>query len=95
MSRELLDAPALEAALTELPQWRSNQEKLERTFVFESFVEAFSWMGRGAEEAERLDHHPQWSNVYNRVSVSLWTHDRGGITDLDVRLARFMDDAAS
>jgi 4a-hydroxytetrahydrobiopterin dehydratase len=58
-------------------------------------VEAFAWMGRVAEEAERLGHHPDWSNVYNRVLVSLWTHDRGGVTELDLALAHFMEDEAS
>lgn len=67
------------------------RDALERTFRFKDFVEAFGWMTRAALLAERMDHHPEWSNVWNRVSVTLTTHDAGGLTDLDIRLAQAMD----
>lgn len=71
-----------------LPDWRLEQGKLHRTFVFADFTQAFAFMTEVAREAELLDHHPEWSNVYNRVSVALVTHDAKGITELDFELAR-------
>lgn len=64
---------------------------IEKGFKFKSFVEAFGWMTEAAFAAEAMDHHPEWSNVYNRVSVRLTTHDTGGLTLKDVELARKMD----
>lgn len=84
------------AALAELPAWRPvpGRDAIARAFVFADFNAAFGFMARCALAAERLDHHPEWSNVYNRVEVVLTTHSAGGVTALDVALARFMDDAA-
>ena len=65
-----------------------------KSFRFADFSGAWGWMSRGALLAEKLDHHPEWSNVYNRVEVLLATHDSGGVTELDVEMARFMDAAA-
>ena len=93
MNRDLLDDERLSEALSGLSGWEARDAKLHKTFAFADFVAAFSWMTRVADEAERLCHHPDWSNVYNRVEVSLWTHDRGGITALDLALARFMNEA--
>ena len=62
-----------------------------KTFKFGSFIEAWGWMSRMALYAEKLNHHPEWSNVYNRVEVTLTTHDAGGLSALDVELARKMD----
>ena len=87
MSRTPLDAPALEAALSDLPGWQLSDGKLHREFRFPDFVTAFGFMARVALLAERRDHHPEWSNVYGRVVVDLVTHDAGGITELDVELA--------
>jgi 4a-hydroxytetrahydrobiopterin dehydratase len=86
-----------QAALASLPGWRAGEGRdcLTRTFRFADFNAAFAFMTRVALMAEKLDHHPEWSNVYNRVEVTLTTHDAGGVTELDVRLARFMDEAAS
>lgn len=84
------------AALERLPGWSAVQgrDAISRRYVFADFNAAFGFMARAALEAERLDHHPEWSNVYNRVEVVLTTHSAGGVTALDEALARFMDAAA-
>jgi 4a-hydroxytetrahydrobiopterin dehydratase len=84
------------AALERLPGWSavSGRDAIAKTFRFKDFNAAFGWMTRMALAAEKLDHHPEWSNVYNRVEVVLTTHDAGGVTDLDVILAQAMDAAA-
>lgn len=73
--------------LESLPGWSLRDQKLHRDFKFVDFVEAFGFMAKAAIIAERMNHHPEWSNVYNRVSVDLTTHDAGGVTENDVRLA--------
>ena len=86
-----------DAALARSPGWKLADEKREaihRTFRFADFNTAFGFMTRVAIRAEQLDHHPEWFNVYNRVEVTLTTHDADGVTDLDVTLASFMDEAA-
>ena len=85
------------AALGALPSWTAadDRDALTKTFRFKDFNAAFGWMTRVALAAEKLDHHPEWFNVYNRVEVTLTTHDAGGVTDLDVTLARLMDSAAT
>jgi 4a-hydroxytetrahydrobiopterin dehydratase len=70
------------------------RDAIQKAFKFKNFVEAFGFMTRAALWAERLDHHPEWSNVWNRVEVVLTTHDADGITELDVKLARKMDQLA-
>ena len=85
------------AALAEVPGWTlldGARDAIHRTFKFADFNTAFGFMTRVALMADKLDHHPEWSNVYNRVEVTLTTHDAGGVTELDVKLARFMDAAA-
>ncbi len=87
-----------EAALKDLPKWAKaagNRDAIARTFRFSDFTAAFAWMTRMALMAEKLDHHPEWFNVYNRVDVTLTTHDADGVTELDVRLAKMMDSAAA
>src|SRR5512139_564424 len=76
--------------LASLEGWGREGERLRRTFRFPGFVEAFGWMASVALVAEKLDHHPDWKNVYNRVDVELWTHDAGGLTELDFELAAAM-----
>jgi 4a-hydroxytetrahydrobiopterin dehydratase len=86
------------AALEDLPQWSAaegGRDAIRRSFKFADFNAAFGFMARAALTAEKLDHHPEWFNVYNRVDVTLATHDAGGVTRLDVELARFMDEAAA
>ena len=84
------------AALKSLPDWQAvdGRDAIQRSYRFHDFNAAFGFMSRVALAAEKLDHHPEWSNVYNRVEVTLATHDPDGVTELDVKLARFMDDAA-
>lgn len=82
-----------EAALARLDGWRAVQgrDAIEKEFRFKDFNAAFGFMSRVALQAEKLDHHPEWSNVYNRVHIVLATHDSGGVTDKDVALAHFID----
>ena len=84
------------AALAQLPGWKAaaDRDAVVKSFKFADFNAAFGFMTRVALAAEKLDHHPEWFNVYNRVEVLLATHDAGGVTDLDVRLAKIMDAAA-
>jgi 4a-hydroxytetrahydrobiopterin dehydratase len=86
----------LATALESLPAWSAARDgaAVTRTFTFADFNAAFGFMTRAALAAEKLDHHPEWFNVYNRVEVTLTTHDAGGVTELDVTLARIMDAAA-
>lgn len=87
-------APAARAAaLKELPGWRAveGRDAIARKFEFKDFNEAFGFMTRVALLAEKMDHHPEWSNIYRTVEVTLATHDAGGVTDNDVRMAKAMD----
>jgi 4a-hydroxytetrahydrobiopterin dehydratase len=88
-----LDGEDRMRALASLAGWNQvdGRDAIARSFVFRNFNEAFGFMTRVALEAEKMDHHPEWSNVYKTVDVVLTTHDAGGLTELDVRLARFMD----
>ena len=80
-------------ALAALAGWREvdGRDAITKTFRFADFNAAFAFMTRAALVAEKMDHHPEWFNVYNRVEVTLSTHDAGGFTELDVKLATFMD----
>jgi len=95
MSAEKLAGTARADALSELAErgWSHDAERdaISKPFKFRTFVEAFGFMTRAALWAEKLNHHPEWSNVYNRVEVTLTTHDAGGLTELDVKLANRMD----
>ena len=77
--------------LEEISGWTVENEKLHKEFQFDSFVEAFGFMARVALSAESMNHHPEWFNVYNRVTVDLATHDAGGISALDFELAKKID----
>ncbi len=82
-----------EDALKTLPHWTSEKSRdaISRTFVFRDFNAAFGFMARVALLAEKMDHHPEWSNVYKTVNVTLSTHDAGGVTEKDIALAKAMD----
>ncbi|PHY07498.1 MAG: 4a-hydroxytetrahydrobiopterin dehydratase [Alcaligenaceae bacterium] len=89
-----IESSRLASLLTELPQWRYQPERggsMTRDWVFVDFNEAFAFMTRVALLAERYDHHPEWSNVYNRVSITLTTHDAGGLSSRDLDLAQRID----
>jgi 4a-hydroxytetrahydrobiopterin dehydratase len=91
MSRpSLLDPAEINERLVDLPGWSYSEGVLRRDFAFADFSEAFGFMTRVALAAEKLDHHPDWSNAWNRVSVALSTHDAGGVTELDLALAGLM-----
>lgn len=85
------------AALAGLPEWKPVQQRdaISRSFRFSDFNAAFGFMSRVALMAEKLDHHPEWFNVYNRVEITLSTHDAGGLTSKDIELAKFIDRIAS
>src|SRR4030081_1573476 len=91
-----LSADARKAALAKLPGWSAakGRDAITKTFVFADFNAAFGFMTRAALVAEKLDHHPEWFNVYKTVEVTLSTHDAGGLTELDVTLAEAMDKMA-
>lgn len=90
----VLDAVALERALADVPEWSMRDAKLCREFRYADFVSAFGFMSKVALLAERLDHHPEWFNVYGTVRIELTTHDCGGVSDRDVELAKFIDKIA-
>lgn len=77
----------ISAFLSSHPDWKLKDGKLFREFVFKDFAQAFAFMQRVAVLAEAMDHHPEWSNVYNKVAIALTTHDVSGITALDLELA--------
>lgn len=89
-----LTADEIAALPRDLPHWQSDGTALSRDFVFDNFNLAFSFMSDVAAEADRMDHHPEWSNVYDKVSIRLTTHDAHGLTQRDLALARFIDGAA-
>jgi 4a-hydroxytetrahydrobiopterin dehydratase len=68
-----------------------DRDAIRKTFKFKNFIEAFGWMSRGALIAEKMGHHPDWTNVYNRVVIELTTHEKGGLTSADVKLAERFD----
>ena len=92
-----LSPDARKAALTRLKGWSevAGGDAITRTFTFRDFNEAFGFMTRAALVAEKMDHHPEWSNVYKTVVVTLSTHDAGGLTERDIRLAEAMDALAA
>lgn len=84
------------AAVAQLSGWAAGdgRDAIEKSFEFRDFSEAWAFMSRVALKAEALDHHPEWFNVYNRVEVTLSTHSAGGVTELDVQLAKYIDGVA-
>lgn len=88
-----LDAATLKHALKDLPQWQEAKggAAIARKFQFKDFNEAFGFMTRVALVAEKMDHHPEWLNVYNKLDVTLSTHDANGVTQNDIDLAKIME----
>ncbi|MCP5220543.1 MAG: 4a-hydroxytetrahydrobiopterin dehydratase [Zoogloeaceae bacterium] len=97
MSTKRLTENVLVQNLAGLDGWQLNTDKtaISRSFRFRDFNAAFGFMSQIALMAERLDHHPDWSNVYNRVDVALTTHDAGGLSEKDMVMARFINDLAA
>jgi len=91
---EKLSDAELNAALAELPGWKIEKGKLHREYKFSDFIHAFGFMSMSALAIEKMNHHPEWFNVYNRVAVYLVTHDAQGITTKDVELAATLDKTA-
>jgi 4a-hydroxytetrahydrobiopterin dehydratase len=88
-----LSAAARKKSLKDLPEWRkvSGRDAIARKFAFKDFNAAFAFMTRAALLAEKLDHHPEWFNVYDKLDVTLSTHDAGGVTAKDIAMAKAMD----
>ena len=89
MPEKLTDLSVVDPLLAK--GWAHEGDKITKTFKFADFIEAFSWMSAMAIVAEKMNHHPEWFNVYNRVEVTLTTHDANGLTALDVTLAEAME----
>jgi 4a-hydroxytetrahydrobiopterin dehydratase len=88
MLKEKMSDQEITAAIAQLPEWKLVNGKLKREFKFNDFIGAFAFMTKVAIVAEKMDHHPEFFNVYNRVVIDLATHDVGGISTLDVELAK-------
>ncbi|MEK0369372.1 MAG: 4a-hydroxytetrahydrobiopterin dehydratase [Nitrosopumilus sp.] len=84
----------IDEELKNLPGWSVINEKLHKEFQFDSFNQAFGFMTRAAMEIEKMNHHPEWFNVYNKITIELTTHDAGGITKNDVNLAKILNSLA-
>jgi 4a-hydroxytetrahydrobiopterin dehydratase len=95
MAAKKLNEHDVSTALQRLPGWSIKNEKLHRDYKFADFAHAFGFMATAAVLIEKMNHHPEWSNVYNRISVDLTTHDVGGITEKDVELAGLLEKIAS
>ncbi len=93
---EKLSEGELNGALEALEDWSraEGRDAIQKSYKFNDFNQAFAFMTKVAEKAEQMDHHPEWFNVYATVDVTLSTHDAGGVTELDIELARFMDQTA-
>lgn len=90
-----LTEPQVKDALKELPNWEYHENAIHTTLEFESFKDCFSIMTRIAFEVEKVNHHPDWSNVYNVLAISLSTHDAGGVTEKDIGLAKIIENLIS
>ncbi|MCB1556774.1 MAG: 4a-hydroxytetrahydrobiopterin dehydratase [Alphaproteobacteria bacterium] len=93
---EKLTPAALDLALPKLPGWIVGEETafLQKNFMFDDFDQAWDFMGRVARLAKKMDHHPEWSNIYNRVHITLSTHEAGGLTEKDIEMAWGIDQMA-
>ena len=95
MKYTVLDTVQIKSLLAEHPDWTLSDDKVSvsRQFKFKNFIQAMDFMNTVAQHAEKINHHPNWSNVYNRVDVILTTHDKKSLTDLDADMMSFMDSA--
>lgn len=95
MATKLTDIQRSEA-LAQIPEWSTveGRDAISRNLKFRNFNQAFGFMSRVALQAEKLNHHPEWSNVYNQVDITLTTHSEDGLTQLDIKLATFIDKCA-
>ncbi|MEK6834538.1 MAG: 4a-hydroxytetrahydrobiopterin dehydratase [Thermoproteota archaeon] len=91
MGLNKLSDEQIEKELANLPGWSIVNGKLHKDFVFKDFIEAFGFMSTAALHIEKMNHHPEWFNVYNKIKVDLTTHDAGGITQNDISLARILN----
>ena len=87
-----LDSDEIELGLSKVSNRILDKDRIKKTFEFKNFGDAFAFMTRMAIEIERMNHHPEWFNVYNKINVELTTHDVGGISNFDFKLAKIMDD---
>ncbi len=95
MERRKLSGSEITVALEELSGWQLKNGRLSKTFKFGSFAQAMGWMVTAGIFADKLDHHPDWSNVYNKVMVELFTHDLDALSTWDIALAQHMDQLSS
>ena len=97
MTQQRLSSDEIKSAVSQLTDWQFNTDHtaIHRQFKFKNFKSAFAFMTMAAMQAEQMNHHPEWANVYNKVDVTLTTHDVSGLTELDVTLASFMDKTAA
>lgn len=94
MRYKKLSGSELDEIVKSMRGWELKDGKLHKSFKFSNFVEAFGFMTKIALEAEKINHHPEWSNVYNTVAINLSTHDADGITDYDIKLAKIINDTS-
>jgi len=91
MGLEQLPIDKIETEIKEMPGWAVVDGKLRKEFVFDDFTQAFAFMTKAVEHIEKMNHHPEWTNVYNKLTVDLVTHDAGGITQNDIDLAKILN----
>ena len=87
----LIEKNQLDSFMEKNPSWRIDKKTIKKEFKFENFIEAFGFMSKVALLSEKIDHHPDWQNIYNKVKINLTTHDKGGITTNDIKLAESID----
>ena len=87
----LIEQNQLDSFLEKNPSWIIANKKIKREFKFDNFIDAFGFMTKVALLSEKIDHHPDWQNIYNKVKINLTTHDKGGITTNDIKLAEAID----
>ncbi|WP_269615012.1 4a-hydroxytetrahydrobiopterin dehydratase [Prochlorococcus marinus] len=87
----LIEKNQLDSFIEKNPSWIIDNKTIKKEFKFENFIEAFGFMSKVALLSEKIDHHPDWKNTYNKVKISLTTHDKGGITNNDIKLAESID----